>query len=75
MNLTKRPGAPDEDGLHVAGFDGAFSEAVQSDHPRCPNPECQALLVGASEDRLCGSCEAAIEAAEAEAEDRRRRGW
>lgn len=39
--LGRRQDAAPQDGLHVAGVDGNFSEPVEGDHPRCPS--CQVL--------------------------------
>lgn len=58
--LHKRSNAPPQQGLHIAGTDGSFSDAVENASvPRCANPDCQVLFAGAPppfEDRLCDSC-------------------
>lgn len=66
--LAQRPNAAPQDGLHVAGIDGDFSEAVESDHPRCPS--CKALHANADpdeDDYLCPRCERTFDRAEADA--------
>lgn len=71
-SLTKRDGAPDQDGLHIAGTDGRFSESVEGEHARCTNPDCRALLPQASEDQLCYACERMLDQMDEEARKRAR---
>lgn len=71
--LHKRRDAPEQRGLHIAGTDGSFSDAVMDESiPRCVVEECQVLFADAPppfSDTMCESCRQAF--AEAEEESRR----